>query len=185
MIESDLKIITKAKFHQLEGLNGSFIEGIHVSCWKKIIATTDKLNTHPNVADSYRSGNCLPQPSQSFIEKWVEEYNKGNVITDVMVEYEAMNTTIVNRTYNDFEPKINPKDNTITIRKIKDSWSREEVVELIKQYSEDINNPIWFKKNYTSYLLRSSCGLLKGVYRLSIYLMIISWIQFYHNLLLN
>jgi hypothetical protein len=25
----------------------------------------------------------LPQPSQSFIEKFVEEYNKGNVITEV------------------------------------------------------------------------------------------------------
>jgi hypothetical protein len=39
--------------------------------YKKIIATTDE-------------SLGLPQPSQSFIEKFVEEYNKGNVITEVI-----------------------------------------------------------------------------------------------------
>jgi len=33
-------------------------------------------------------GLLLPQPSKSFIEKYVEEYNKGNQIVDVLVEYE-------------------------------------------------------------------------------------------------
>lgn len=28
-----------------------------------------------------------------------------------------------------------PKDNTITIRKIKDSWSREEVIEFAEKYA--------------------------------------------------
>ena len=41
VIESDLEIITQAKFHYLEGLNGKFIDGIHINCWKKIILTTD------------------------------------------------------------------------------------------------------------------------------------------------
>lgn len=30
-------------------------------------------------------------------------------------------------------PKVNPKDNTITIKKLKDSYSREEVIKLCKQ----------------------------------------------------
>ena len=34
VIESDLEIITQAKFHYLEGLNGKFIDGIHINCWK-------------------------------------------------------------------------------------------------------------------------------------------------------
>lgn len=99
---------------------------------KKIIATTDKsLGEIPNSIPGFNFPDKLglPQPSQQFIEIFVKEYNKGNIITEVMVEYEAMNTTIVGRKYNDFEPKINPKDNTITIRKVKDSWSREEVEE--------------------------------------------------------
>ena len=41
---------------------------------KKIIATTD-------------ASLGLPQPSQQFIEKYAKEYNKGNIITDVLVEY--------------------------------------------------------------------------------------------------
>lgn len=32
-----------------------------------------------------------------------------------------------------FRPVINPKDNTITIKKLKDSWDREEVIELLNQ----------------------------------------------------
>lgn len=33
--------------------------------------------------------------------------------------------------------KINPKDNTITIKKVKDSYSREEVIELLKLFNDD------------------------------------------------
>jgi hypothetical protein len=82
----------------------------------KIIATTDKLLN-------------LPQPSPQFIEKYCQEYNKGNMIKEVMVEY-------TNPTYDDWmengaspvfpKPKID-SHNYITITRIKDSWSREEV----------------------------------------------------------
>lgn len=116
---------------------------------KKIIASTD-----PSLG--------LPQPSRNFIEKYISEYNKGNVIEKVMVEYEDKLseliesvenlTTICLEDYdneeespyyhllekaiselNNYSPiaKIS-KDNTITISKVKDSWNREEVIELIK-----------------------------------------------------
>lgn len=108
--------------------------------WKKIIATTDKslVDTIHNPAEEFKHIWELPQPSQSFIEKYVEEYNKGNVITEVMVEYDyrVKSGTIDEHKkglagYEYFELKVNPKDNTITIRKIKDSWNREEVIELM------------------------------------------------------
>ena len=92
------------------------------STFKKIIATTDR---------ELRNGGqvCkLPQPSQLFLEKYVEEYNKGNQIKKVMVEYE-------NQYYDGeqwfYKVKVNSKDNTITIRKVKDSLSREEVEYLL------------------------------------------------------
>ena len=43
---------------------------------KKIIATTTD------------SSLVLPQPSKQFIQKYVEEYNKGREIKEVLVEYE-------------------------------------------------------------------------------------------------
>jgi hypothetical protein len=106
---------------------------------KKIIATTDrslKVFIHTTMAidmdDCYES---LPQPSQSFIEKFVEEYNKGNVITEVMVEYESIGA-YANPKYNsDYQLKIN-SDNTINIINSKERWSREEVVELLYKHTE-------------------------------------------------
>lgn len=111
--------------------------------WKKIISTTD--NSLEKICE-YESGTWLrlPQPSTSFIEKFVEEYNKGNVITEVMVEYE----TITKRygscsigegvTMNVEQLKVS-KDNTITIRKVKDSWNRDEVIELLKSRESHID----------------------------------------------
>lgn len=69
------------------------IGGIHhVSVCEKIIATTDRslgLVVDQNGCPMQAYSKFLPQPSQSFIDKFVEEYNKGNVITEVMVEYES------------------------------------------------------------------------------------------------
>lgn len=113
---------------------------------KKIIATTDSSLTIGE-EDIWKNRkdilypNILPQPSQSFIKKYVEEYNKGNIITDVLVEYhnnydlhyytppggiECCDKT------DSWETKVNSKDNTITIKKIKDSWSRNEVKYLLE-----------------------------------------------------
>lgn len=60
---------------------------------KKIIATTDRslgLVVDQNGCPMQAYSEFLPQLSQSFIDKFVEEYNKGNVITEVMVEYEKI-----------------------------------------------------------------------------------------------
>ena len=104
---------------------------------KKIIATTDtslRLTEIVKEDDSIEFPyiTSLPQPSQSFIQKFVEEYNKGNVITEVLVEYEVDDGYMEVKSY----LKVNSKDNTITIRKAKDSWSREEVIELLHRRME-------------------------------------------------
>lgn len=99
----------------------------------KVIATTDKsLN--------------LPQPSQSFIEKYISEYNKGNKIEEVMVEYELFDngwdsSVVTNRVH---KIKVNLKDNTITIKSVKNSWSREEIKQILEMYKSDIDDSeIW------------------------------------------
>ena len=94
---------------------------------KKIIASTNELLN-------------LPSPSNSFIEKYIEEYNKGQAIEDVMIK---MNTIGCADSFLTLYPngiKINPKYNTITIRRIKDSWNREDIKELLFEYTKYCNN---------------------------------------------
>ena len=99
--------------------------------WKKVIATTDttlKITISPYLFPE--GGACqsrdflLPQPSQQFIEEFIEEYNKGNTIKDILVEYELIsNEEYFGNTVNpdddvpyfDERLKINPKDNSINI----------------------------------------------------------------------
>ena len=117
---------------------------------KKIIATTDKLVIDVFSKDELYPNNTeevfLPNPSQSFINKFINEYNKGNIITDVMVEYEELvkipqdhiltgsdvEKECIKHSF--YHPKIS-SDNTITIKKIKDSWNREEVIKFVGLYS--------------------------------------------------
>ena len=108
-------------------------DGDYFNC-NKIIATTDtslKIEIDGNRGDLLPDVSFdinLPQPSQQFIEKYIEEYNKGNVITDVLVEYEEwcncngsikmlkhLRTTKCDKCIEWEELKINPKDNSLNI----------------------------------------------------------------------
>ena len=148
-------------------LNGyTFTDGTAdtFSSCKKIIATTDSSLHIPFVTpgneelDIYEY-NILPEPSQQFIKKYIECYNKGEIITNILVEYEMRHTgwTIDQSeyTYDEFL-KVNPKNNTITIKSIKDSWNREEVYILLYNIWDDsigMNKPIdeefnkWIEQN--------------------------------------
>lgn len=101
---------------------------------KKINASTDKsLN--------------LPEPSPSFIQKFIEEWNKGNKITEVMVEYEKLYSYEATDQFDEvgfcgIKPKID-KNNQITITKVKDSWSKEEVAKQISDFAKEFS----FKNN--------------------------------------
>lgn len=120
------------------------INGFRKIALKKIIATTDSNLTIKTLVfvqgENKEIDVLLPEPSTSFIEKFVEEYNKGNVITEVLVEYEDK-VAMDGHTIIGSELKIS-KDNTITIRKVKESWNRDEVVELLSKHFVDAGSKI-------------------------------------------
>lgn len=108
--------------------------------YKKIIATTDTSLTYISVKCSISGSyieESLPQPSTLFIQKYIDEYNSGRPITKVMVEYEPNRTWdndsgLYSYNLNDFKLKVNLKDHTITIKKAKDTWNREELIPILK-----------------------------------------------------
>lgn len=127
-------------------LSDLFALTIHPKSCKKIISTTDTSLTIDCIQECKLTTNIhysklLPQPSQQFIEKYIEEYNKGNIIKDVLVEYELIpfSKNAPNRERGS-RLKINSKDNTITIKKLKDSWNREEVENLLYKITEDFSS---------------------------------------------
>ena len=102
----------------------------HLIVNKKIITTTDPILN-------------LPSPSQSFVKKYCE---KGG-INKAMVEYDLYCDTCGNSNEghnyrhpiisSTLKPKVD-KNNCITIRPIKTSWTKDEVIELCKKiYMED------------------------------------------------
>ena len=99
---------------------------------KKIIATTDK-------------SLGLPEPSKRFLEVYVDAYNEGKKIEEVLVEMEDFGEedwagddyTGEPIWRHDWRVKVK-SDNTITIKKVKDSWNREEVIELLNKLVYDI-----------------------------------------------
>ena len=123
---------------------------------KKIVATTDTSLNYIEHDDTvpYPKGVQirLPQPSQQFITEYIEEYNKGNIIADVLVEYKRVFETVAKGMIGHPEDdiswwneklKINPNDNTITIKKLKDSWNREEYAADVKR----LCNLLYFSSN--------------------------------------
>ena len=99
---------------------------------KKVIATTDKSLIYTNTEDvpsfvEKSEFNIFPQPSKSFIEKFVRAYNSGVPIENVLVEYNHLVSTFG---LNNEWLKV-ATDNTITIKKIKDTYTQQEVDDLL------------------------------------------------------
>jgi hypothetical protein len=125
--------------------------------FKKIIATTDtslgieeainKANSSPCEVGStgwisIKQANLLPQPSPQFISKYIEQYNKGNIITNVLVEYEefhGLNTSLTEISSFNNNPVDYGKDyrikvdshNQITIKPVQPKLYTEEEVKQI------------------------------------------------------
>jgi hypothetical protein len=101
---------------------------------KKIIATTDtSLKIITGMVGS-GTGVPLPQPSESFIKAYIEAYNNGNVIEDILIEVEEIIVQDAFRRRPDYNTyRIKLKDNNIIIGKVKDSWTREEVHSLMME----------------------------------------------------
>ena len=101
--------------------------------YKKIIATTDKSIGYTDIRVSPVKNFCIyPQPSDSFIKKYIEEYNKGNVITNVLVEYEIGKSYSGNSGLEIKQWLKVDSNNTITIKRLEpELYTREEVKILI------------------------------------------------------
>lgn len=95
----------------------------------KIVASTDK-------------SLGLPQPSQAFIEKYVELGGIDEVDLEYE-EYRAMlgvdidDNTKINYSEPWYEIKVDSTNNTVIIHSIKDSWSREELTDILQVYRLD------------------------------------------------
>lgn len=128
---------------------------------KKIIATTDEALCHCNPDYDPRSKTgrefiYLPEPSEDFIKEFITEFNKGNRIEYVEVEYDnrccGRCDGVHDLCFTDTECdkhgvegcetcfgkagnilKVNSK-NEISIKKIKDTYTRDEVITLIKEF---------------------------------------------------
>lgn len=111
-----------------KGNNGLSNNADYFGNMKKIIATTDTFLNELDRFNNKSWDDLLHQPSQQFIEKYIESYNKDEIITDVLVEYEVHKNSFVPL----WIPKVNPKDNTIKIKKLKENWSREELMDLLE-----------------------------------------------------
>lgn len=116
---------------------------------KKIITTTDTFLRLTEIVKEDDSTEfpyitSLPQPSQSFIEYFVKEYNKGNVITEVEVEYEQEFCLNCEWNYDScpniegclsiYKLKVN-SDNTINIKEINSYLTpKEKAYELFNNF---------------------------------------------------
>ena len=109
---------------------------LNIYTWKQSNKKSKPYNVQQNIETTKKVFIPLPQPSQQFIEKYIEQYNKGNVITDVLVEYEYLlnDNTVISY----WNLKVNPKNNTITIRKLKEVYSKEELCQILEKYTSFI-----------------------------------------------
>jgi len=113
----------------------------HVSVCKKVIATTDKsLEPNKNWTNLENPSDIyLPQPSDSFIAKYIEMYNAGNPIKYVMVDYEyscgCQGRVHDGCEYEEAKLKTD-KSNTITITRCKENYSAEEVNKILDSFAE-------------------------------------------------
>ena len=108
---------------------------------KKIIATTDIILI--NQDDEYSKTKNLPQFPQSLIELYVKKYNEGNPLKSIDIEYsyeEGIGSeTIDNNTglKLGYKLKLN-QNNEFIYKPLKESWSREEVIDLLIELHDDM-----------------------------------------------
>ncbi len=107
---------------------------------RAVIATTDNnLIVIDKISNGKESGRLietlLPQPSESFVEKFVEKYNFNEQITGALVQYYDYieededwddNIGAIPHDIHICKLKIDPKNNTITTKPVKNSWNKEE-----------------------------------------------------------
>ncbi len=120
---------------------------LDISLRRKVIASTDKSLMIEKCSGFIGKEYPLPTLRESFIEKYIQAYNAGHPIEWVNVEYEDVDIHKVKIKYNfdgegvlgEFEgldTKLKLRsDNTIITHPIQDSFSREEVIDVISKFA--------------------------------------------------
>lgn len=105
----------------------------HCDCFEIIASTDESLE--------------LPKPSDEFISQYVDNYNKGNIITEVMVEYE---NCMISDNISYFGNIKLSSNNEIIIKPVVETWD-----DIIWNYNKSLRlgklNPSlgdWLKENY-------------------------------------
>lgn len=128
----------------------------------KVIATTDKDLDACEFCDGVNNKihNHLSQIPESFVKTYIETYNQGNVITEVLVEYEKFEKWIGNAMHGKNiminQPKLN-KDNTIIIN--------EAIIPTGSDINKTTNDIYINNKNYTVNHLIKDLQALNETYR--------------------
>ena len=143
----------------------------HIDNCKKIIATTDsslELEPYQGHYEGIDCTNYFPSIPQQFIDKYVSEYNKGNKIEEVMVEYYPTWVDVPGYPKPFKEAKLedailtlklNP-GNYINIKPVKDSWTRDEVKQLLIDCCSEVSSidGTLKEKNLAELYTSSSCN---------------------------
>ena len=116
---------------------------------KKIIASTDpKLRLNIPTLNTRGDRTVYPAPFPQLSQAFIEKYCKLGDIDEVDIEYEFDGSFHTNE--GAFKIKVN-SHNEITIREIKNSWDREEVIKIIKECTKYTYNGYsvnkWIKDN--------------------------------------
>lgn len=114
--------------------NSDVVSTRHIENCKKIIATTNISLSEIPEGDTFTK--LIPELSQEFIEEYIDGYNEGDIVNDVLVQYEEYDISTLTSDYSKYknlsiDSLVVNKDNTIIIKKLKDNWTREEVENLI------------------------------------------------------
>jgi hypothetical protein len=122
---------------------------------KKVIVTTDSALSYI-IAKSERGSieRFLPKLSQSFIEYYVTEYNKGNIITDVVVEYETVSN---NADY-------------FTIQQCEDEWYQRLKINDDNTVNVIIKDLNYWKDNAEEDYMTTPISVLKYITELELYI---------------
>lgn len=110
---------------------GRMVHSFNKSQLPKIIATTDAFIGAGLEAIGFKDWTPLPRPSDQFIGKFIECFNAKRRIIDVLIELEQRDFQWVgDKNLAPWYIKVD-KNNNITIRKVKDSWNKEEMEKLL------------------------------------------------------
>lgn len=110
---------------------------------KPIIITTDESLKIDELKLHDFQFSSLPKPSKEWIKQYISTYNSGKPITECEVEVDCNHSLMPNKVIDIV--KTNPQNEAI-ISTIKDSWTREEVIEFglkcVKLGMDLQNNPL-------------------------------------------